>query len=186
MLATFADHVLLAQESRWESLARGFRAQPADPQQLLWFLATIGVLIALLALLAHWSNRQSGRSYFGPRRLFWTLCRAHRLSIADCWWLWLLSRGRRLRDPARLFLEAELLDPSDLPAKFRVQAARFEGLRKRLFVWEEPPASKRRARLLREQAERPPGPGPLPPPVPPPRLELADEWLSDGFKLPAD
>ncbi len=186
MLATFADHALPAQESRWESLARGFRAQPADPQQLLWFLATMGVLVALLALLAHWVNNQSGRTYYRPRRLFLTLCRAHRLSISDCWWMWLLARARRLRDPARLFLEPELLDPADLPPKIRVQAQRFEALKKRLFVWEKQPAGLPHADRTRAEADRPPGSGPLAPAVPPPRLELPDEWPSSGPGIPAD
>jgi len=188
MLAALAQ-ALPAQETRWESLSRGFRSQPVDQRQLLWFLAAMGLLIGLLALLAHVVNNQSSRGYCGPRRLFWSLCRAHKLSISDRWAMWLVARTRGLRDPARLFLEPELLDPAQLPPRFRVQAARFDALRKRLFVWDDQPERRPGAGGAAQsdaQADQPAGPGPLAPQIPPPQLHLPDSWGSRWPEIPTD
>jgi len=188
MVAVSIDLLPLAQGGRWESVAKGFRAEPVDPQQLLGLLVVVAGMVVLLAMLAHAVNNHSGRRYHGPRRLFLSLCRAHRLSISDCWWMWLVARNRRLKDPARLFLDPELLDPTQLPPKFRMQAARFEALKKRLFAWEEPPkqpAGSSAADHQQRDSNQPPLPTPLPPRVPPPRLELPDEWLAGGGEIRA-
>jgi len=68
-----------------------------------------------------------------PNRLFLSLCRAHGIAWSDRWLLWRLAASQRLKDPARLFLEPERLDPDLARPLSRRRAARLERLRLQLF-----------------------------------------------------
>jgi hypothetical protein len=105
----------------------------------------IGTIVALLAgaagigfllwIVAHLVGGYDRRATFNsPRKLFLRLCRAHRLTWRDTWLLWRLARSQRLGDPARLFLEPERFDPSDLAPGLRRHAERLQSLRDRLFA----------------------------------------------------
>jgi hypothetical protein len=130
-----AGTVVLAAQTRWESLARGFKGRRVDSQELftvLLILAAMVLLVWLLSLVANWRQRRG--PYTSPLRLFFSLCRAHRLGWGEWWWLWRLARSQRLSDPARLFLEPERFEPSHLAAGLRGQAALFRRVRDRLFA----------------------------------------------------
>jgi len=55
------------------------------------------------------------------------------LVFPEWWLLWRVSRDQQLRDPARLFLEAERLNPAHLGPALRVKEAQLESLAGRLF-----------------------------------------------------
>lgn len=129
--------LVLADRSQILDIARAFRAnqQKHDSQDVLFVLAVVftiaaGVL-ALNRLLDRRDRRQ--RRTNRPLRLFLSLCHAHRLKWPDRWLLWRVARCQRLRDPGRLFLEPERLDPQNVSPTLRLQAARLRLLREQLF-----------------------------------------------------
>lgn len=128
--------VLLAQNDRLESLSRGFRDRRLDFGRDDFIR---GMLILTAILLAGWllSSLVTGRgrrSFNSPWRLFFTLCRAHRLRWSERWLLWRVARSQRLIDPACLFLEPERLAVENLGPTLRLRAKTVAQLRQRLFV----------------------------------------------------
>jgi len=135
--------ILLAQLNRFEGLSRGFKGRRLDSGEII-----SGLLIVLAILLAVWllsyvlSLRERRGAYASPLRLFLALCRAHRLPWSEQWLLWRVAKAQRLRDPARIFLEPQRLQPPNLDGWSAEQVDRLERLRERLFanmheaVWE--------------------------------------------------
>ena len=166
------DNLLLAQPTRWESLASEFKGRSIDSREVILGLTALVCIILAVWLLSYilalFEKRQA---YDGPRRLFLSLCRAHRLSWSDAWLLWRVARVQRLRDPARVFVERERLDPVHLPAGLRIHAARLSDLAARLFSGAGSTLSDRAP----GEGEQPTGPGPLLPPVGKPSLD-AQPW----------
>jgi len=129
--------ILLAQQSRLESLGSGFRrsGRRIDFGDVVVGLIILGGVLLGLWLLVHLlapqKRRWTGNS---PIRLFCTLCKAHDLRWAEWWLLWRVARQQRLQDPVRLFLDPEWLDPAGLGPGLQGQVPRVRAIRARLFA----------------------------------------------------
>jgi hypothetical protein len=118
-------------------MADGFRGDRAhwDCRTMLAIVAgalAVGVLIWFVSRLACGRDRRASRC--GPKELFATLCRAHRLSWRDSWLLRRLARVQQLDDPARVFPDPDRLDCQDLAPSLKRHAPRLQSLRSRLFA----------------------------------------------------
>jgi hypothetical protein len=152
---------------------------PAGQQQgvLLGFVLIAALLVGLWAVLQVSALRGRRGSYNSPRRLFRSLCRAHRLSWSQRWLLGRLARAHGLAHPAQLFVDPEYFDEPRLAAGLRPKAQRLRQLRDRLFAG---------LPTIQDRASRPPAapPGrlghpaaetaarPLLPPIPRPTLDI--------------
>lgn len=134
--------VLLADaRTRLEYMSRGFRPSSREDELRdvvlgLAVLAGLAAALWILARLMEW--REQARPVNRPLGLFLALCRAHRLSWSDRWFLWRIAASQGLRDPGRLFLEPERLEPAHLPTALRSRAAQARRLRNQLFSAPEP------------------------------------------------
>jgi hypothetical protein len=161
------DCLLLAARSRLDNLSQPFKARAAglDRGEVTRALAIVAVVVVLAWLLTRLRTIQPRqRGYHGPWRLFFSLCHAHELSWSQQWLLWRLARARRLKPPARLFLQPQCFDAAGLGPAWRAAAVRLKRLRDRLFV-EPPPVAvregdQRRRQGKRAASSRPPAPGP--------------------------
>lgn len=129
--------LLLADRSRILDIAHAFRTNQRhhSPHDAMVVLTIAVALIAGLLLLNRLLDRRDRdqRQANQPLRLFLALCKAHGLSWSDRWLLWRVAHSQKLRDPGRLFLEPERLDPVSLSPSLRPQVARLRMLRERLF-----------------------------------------------------
>jgi hypothetical protein len=148
-----------AEASRWDSLRSGIRAgfknrEVVDPTEMALSLAMLLAVPVAIWLVFHLVARHKRRPYRPrrprPRLLFFSLCRAHRLSWWESWWLWQLARAQHVAEPARVFLEPERFQPAHLPPPLWPHAALLARLRDRLF-----------AGLQGAPGEQPPKPLPL-------------------------
>jgi hypothetical protein len=126
-------------ETLWERFSQGlsdeFQHRRFDAREILWGMAVVlGVAAVAWTCSMLLKMRDRYRIFHSPAHLFFVLCRAHRLQWRECWWLWRLARFQRLRDPARLFLEAERLDPEQLSPALRRRKNEVTQIRKRLFA----------------------------------------------------
>ncbi len=128
--------ILLAERSHLESLAKRFRGRQVrfdrdDAVTGLLILAGLALAIWILSYVVGLQDRHRSRP--SPLRLFFSLCRAHRLPWPQGWLLWRVARAQRLRDPARLFLEPERLEAACLARSFRKYHSLLQQIRERLF-----------------------------------------------------
>lgn len=129
-------YVVLAQASPLEHIAREFQGRQTRVES--GYLAT-GLLIVASVVVAVWILSKVLERYGGRRPidsstlLFLSLCRAHRLRWSERWLLWRIARDQRLKDPARLFLEPERLDPAKMPSALRHRGAELGAILGRLF-----------------------------------------------------
>ncbi len=107
------------------------RGDSSDIFTGLLILVVISVLVWLAARAFDWILRK--RRHPSPRRLLWSLSRAHRLRWSQWWLLRQIAKQQKLEDPARLFLEPEWLDPATLGLEFATQRMQIQVLRARLF-----------------------------------------------------
>ena len=137
MNTLFNPCVLLADQSRFSHLGDRFRGDSSfDSGDLLFvslLLIGISLLVWILARVAHLLDRCR---FYGPLRLFLTLCYAHHLSWASRWMLWRFARSQRLAHPALVFVQPERFSATGrrLNAK---QRAKLDVLREKLFGEEE-------------------------------------------------
>ncbi len=139
--------LLLAERSRLDHLGDSFKGRTSgiDKSEMMTGLLMLAGVAALVWLLSRFLAYQDRRqAYNSPLRLVLALCKAQRLRWSDRWLLWRLARGRRLKDPGRLFLEPQWFEASGMPRRLIVHAARLARLRDRLFA--EPPAAKKKDR----------------------------------------
>ena len=133
------DCVLLAQQSPLDNFAREFQGRET---RLNSGYLTTGLVILLGMVLAVWLLSLVLDRYGGRRpvdsslALFLALCRAHGLRWPEWWLLWQVARDHQLKDPARLFLEPERLDPANLGPVLRLRSEQLEAIRGRLFAGE--------------------------------------------------
>lgn len=129
--------LLLANRARIDQISRGFRTnqENATPQDLLLGLTVLVAMAAVLLILLRILDRSQRRRRHPnhPLRLFLELCKAHGLNWSERWLLWRAARDQRLRDPGRLFLEPERLDPANLSPSLRLHGSRLRLLRERIF-----------------------------------------------------
>ena len=129
--------ILLAQRSRLDNLSDAFRSRPNSTDRddvLLGALIVVALIAGIWGLSRLLATRERHQVYSNPRRLFLSLCKAHRLRWSEQWLLWRVARFQRLGDPARLFLEPERFEEANLSRPLRAQIARLRGLRNRLFA----------------------------------------------------
>jgi len=132
--ALFLCPVLLGKGSRLDGLSRGFRGRRLDTEDFVIGLMIVGgVLLSMWVLARFLSYQERRRASARPLRLFCSLCKAHGLRWSEWWLLWKVARCQRLRDPARVFLEPERLDPANLNTALRRRQAKLEALRGRIF-----------------------------------------------------
>ena len=127
--------ILLGRTNMFESLRRhSQRSGQIDIGDLWLALAAFGGLAVLLIVLAKlFPSNEKTKTINSPLRLFWALCRAHRLKLSQRWLLWRIARDYELKDPALLFVEPELLDVDMLDAGLAGRAAAIKSLHERLF-----------------------------------------------------
>lgn len=99
-------------------------------------VVAIGVAFSLAMRYLAW---REGRRYHHPHKLFAELCRAHRLDRASRKRLQRLAAAHKLADPARVFLEPERFDATQLDASFNDDRAALVALRDLIFgnQWSE-------------------------------------------------
>ena len=133
MISCFA--VLLAQSNRGDSLSESFRTHAGTGREdvLLGLLMVATLVAGLWATSRLLGLRRRRRGYHNPWQLFWALCKAHGLNWSDRSLLGRLARHHRLRDPARLFLEAQRWDEQSLGPAFALEFVRLRTLRKQIF-----------------------------------------------------
>ena len=128
--------ILLAERSRLDSIAREFQGRRARFQKedlVIGLLILGGIALAVWILSYALKFQEQRRSRPSPLRLFLSLCKAHRLRWSQRWLLWRVARARQLRDPARLFLEPEMLEAANLGRSFETRQALLKQIRHRLF-----------------------------------------------------
>ena len=128
--------ILLAERSRLDSISRGFQGRRARFQKddlVIGLLILGGIALAVWILAYALKFQEQWRSRPSPLRLFLSLCKAHRLRWSQRWLLWRVARARQLRDPARLFLEPEMLEAANLGRRFETRRAQLKQIRHLLF-----------------------------------------------------
>ena len=133
------SYFLLAQRHPLEGLAKGFQrtqTRPVHLGEIVLLLAIFAGFIVALWVASRYLERRGGQPRPGYSRLglFLALAKAHKLGWSDHWLLWRVARDRRFRDPARVFLEPQALDPAKVSPKLRSRAAQLDALAKRLFA----------------------------------------------------
>ena len=127
---------LLAQATGWWEMGRRFReGGPAlEPANLLIFLAVVAAGTFLFWLLAKFLQRDNKRSFHGPRRLFWELCREHDLNLFDRWLLWRLAAAQRLPQPACVFVDANCFASEQIPHRLKRKKMQLQRIHQKLFA----------------------------------------------------
>jgi len=176
MIRLTSHALLLAQDNRLESLSRGFRDRKLDFDSS----NAIRVVLILVAsafvawLISYFFTGDRRRRCNSPWRLFFTLCRAHRLRWRESWLLWRVARSQRLADPACLFLEPKRLAVENLTPALRPRAETLSLLRQRLFAGQKPEQSAQRED---QEASKQAGP---PPSEPAATQSGGPTWQSPG------
>ena len=131
------DCILLARQSPLDNFAREFQGRQTrlESGYLTTGLLIMLGIVAVVWLLSKVMDRLEGRQPVDSSlMLFLALCKAHRLRWSEWWLLWLVARDQKLKEPARLFLEPERLDPVNLGPVLRLRAAQLEVVSGRLFA----------------------------------------------------
>ena len=127
--------VILAQRDRWERLGDRFRAgHRVDWDNLIIWGGLIAlVVVAMILLSRHFSQKEPRRGRHNPHALFHELCRAHGLDRGTRRLLMRLAVANRLENPASVFLEPDQFAREQLPDKLRSKSKQYANLRDRLF-----------------------------------------------------
>jgi len=137
MKSVLFHHVLLAMDKRLEGLTSRFRGSNTriDFSDVLTGLLILGgALVGFWILSLVLARQERNRRCNSPLKLFLSLCKAHELPWSQRWLLWRVARYQRLRDPARLFLEPERLEPINLSPVLQTRSAVFKEVQGRLFA----------------------------------------------------
>ena len=177
------DHCLLfAERSRLDNISEPFKGRPTpvDKGDIVAGLLILAGIAALVWLLSRFLGAQDRRqTYNSPRRLFFSLCRMQGLRWSDRWLLWRLARARRLKDPARLFLEPQWFEATGLGRSLRLRATRLKQLRQGLFAGlrkqeeKQPPAGEKATPPRPLPLAKGSSPPPLLPVQPSPVLDIS-------------
>ena len=137
------SHILLAQHSRGESFREGFRSRGTTGHDdvLLGLLIVAALVAGHVGRFAAGKPAAAARDTTAPWRLFWALCKAHGLNWSESWLLCRVARAQGLRDPGRLFLEAQRWEEKNLGPRFALEYPRLQVLRNRIFGSAEPDAA---------------------------------------------
>jgi hypothetical protein len=91
------------------------------------------IVAAVVVIVQVMSSRGARRTSASARRLFRSLCRAHRLNWWDRRLLCRLARACRLPDAGRLFIDPRYFDAETARGRPRANASRIAELRQQLF-----------------------------------------------------
>ncbi len=108
-------------------------SQLSISELVLGVVVFVSFVALLLLLFKIFSPPEKSRGLNSPLRLFWDLCRAHKLKLSQCWLLWKISRALEMKDPALLFVEPELIDPDLLGKAFTSKTNEIKSLHDRIF-----------------------------------------------------
>ena len=164
--------------SRTDNFRDGFRgrATPGHSDTVLGLLIVAAIIAGMWAISRLVALRRKRHGYNNPWRLFWALCKAHRLSWSDSWLLRRVARVQNLRDPGRLFLEAERWEEKNLGPRFFLEFPRLKALQKQIFAGgAQEPADEPAPRAVRPASVTAP---PLFPSLPSPTLDIPP-WTAD-------
>jgi hypothetical protein len=127
--------LLIADQTRGDLFREGFKSRGATGHDdvLLGLLIVATLVAGMWAISRLVSLRRKRRGYNNPWKLFWALGKAHQLTWSDVWLLRRVARALGLRQPGRLFLEAELWEEKKLGPRFALEAPRLKILRDKLF-----------------------------------------------------
>jgi len=116
----------------WPILAR--RAEAADGQTVLLWMAVATVVITAVSLLCWLANRAvQRRRRYSHAGLFGQLCRLHNLDRGSRRLLKHLAGRFKLSEPARLLVDPRWVD-SAAASVLHIRRAELTALRRRLFV----------------------------------------------------
>lgn len=128
--------LILARGNRaLDALGSGLRGRRARLDTGDIAMAVLGVVVLVLVLwfLSRFANRQQVGGFNGPRRLFWALCKEHKLDWSSRFLLVRLAFAQRLKQPARLFLEPERFNAKNMSASLKGQRAKFVAIQRKIF-----------------------------------------------------
>lgn len=122
----------------WEVFTRGlsrvFGQEAASPYNLGPLLIGFAVLLVTALVVGMVVARCRRQSLHSPKRLFLSLCRAHRLSWKQTWLLWQLARAQGLENAALLFVDPDRFDPDYIGLWLRPQQHALMEVHKRIFA----------------------------------------------------
>lgn len=136
VLERFAAVLLGEQHDVLRSLARGFQGKENEltPATVLSVLAVATGLLLAIWLLSRWATRKErSGSYYSQSGLFRALCHAHRLDRRQRRLLRRLARGRKMPQPAALFLRPDCFIPATLTSELQREGDAVAALGKALF-----------------------------------------------------
>jgi hypothetical protein len=121
--------------SNFDAMSSGFRGRRAELtwDDLIWTVAVVIVAAIGLWILTRLARRGTATSFTGPQRLFWALCRAHRLDWSSRRLLRQIARWQRLKQPAHLFLEPHRFAAVNLSPPLLRKQTRIKALQRKLF-----------------------------------------------------
>ncbi len=128
--------VLGQTQQRLNGVAERFRSggTKISATQAVVLFVVVAIVSVVLWRVARVVALRDGRSYFSSKKLFKELCRLHDLDWSHSRLLWKLAQARRIDQPARLFLESDWLDATELPASMRPFRAELGEIHGRLFA----------------------------------------------------
>ena len=137
-MSRFAAHIApLFADPRLLKFQDSFKARETtvDSSQILIGLAVLTIAIIVLCFVSRAMERRARRGHFDSSLgLFLSLAKAHNLGWSECWLLWRLAGCHQLKEPARLFLEPERFDSSNLTDSLLAKHNQLKLLSRRIFA----------------------------------------------------
>jgi hypothetical protein len=137
--------LLAVLEDPWRAMGGGLRGENVkiDVWDVVRVTLITAAVVGLVWVLARLTRSQRRRSYYNPRALFTSLCKAHGLDWNSRHLLSQLATAHRLEHPARLFLEPERFSVAGSGSALAAYQAELDRLRIKLFGSEtKPPSAK--------------------------------------------
>ena len=126
----FADPRLLKFQNSFQA-----REITVDSGQILIGLAILTIVILVLWIGSRAMERRARRGHFDSSLgLFLSLAKAHKLGWSERWLLWQLARCHQMKEPARLFLEPERFDSSNLTGSLLAKQNQLKLISRRIFA----------------------------------------------------
>jgi hypothetical protein len=125
-------HLLASQNysREWERLGRLLNS---GLYEVLILAAVTLLVVAAIIYQSISSRRRRDFAYDRPPRLFFELCKAHKLNWSNRRLLKQLAAARGVKFPAMLFVEPDYFETTNLPAALQPAATELRNLRRKLF-----------------------------------------------------
>ena len=137
-MSRFAANIApLFADARLNKIQSAFKARETtvDSSQVLIGLAVLTIVIIVLYFVSRAMERRARRGHFDSSLgLFLSLAKEHNLGWSERWLLWRLARCHQLKEPARLFLEPERFDSSNLTDSLLIKHDRLKLISRRIFA----------------------------------------------------